>query len=49
MVTKIIIAILCGIIVEVAGEREVLVVSGGPDDENIGVLEIYDFLSRTWR
>ncbi len=49
MVSQIVFIILCGITVQVVSEREVLVVSGGPDDDNIGVLEIYDFLSRTWR
>ena len=36
----------------VSGDREVLVVSSGgtdPGSDEPGVLEIYDFLSRTWR
>ena len=35
---------------EVVCDREVLVVSSGADsDQHSGVLEIYDFLTRTWR
>ncbi len=39
------------IFVGVSADREVLVVSSGsdPGSNEPGVLEIYDFLSRTWR
>jgi hypothetical protein len=33
----------------VAADREVLVVSSGSEADQPGVLEIYDFLTRTWR
>jgi len=50
MVSKVILIVCWAqLFVGVMGEREVLVVSGGPDDNNLGVIEIYDFLSRTWR
>ena len=47
--TIFVISLFGGILV--SGDREVLVVSSGTDPASgePGVLEIYDFLSRTWR
>jgi hypothetical protein len=47
--TIFVIALFGGIVV--SADREVLVVSSGtdPGSDEPGVLEIYDFLSRTWR